>query len=122
MHSVGEQEAVAPRRLPVRKSKRLKRLEAEAIGIIRELAAELRNPLMHYSIGKDSTVMVHLARLWEYIAAEDIAVGPLDFAALRPLVSSSGVWIMVEDERLPLESGERPEMHRARFRTLGVIR
>ncbi|MDB6106546.1 MAG: Sulfate adenylyltransferase subunit 2, partial [Gammaproteobacteria bacterium] len=35
----------------------LKRLEAESIGIIREVAAEFRNPVMLYSIGKDSGVM-----------------------------------------------------------------
>jgi sulfate adenylyltransferase subunit 2 len=39
----------------------LKRLEAESIHIIREVAAECRNPVMLYSIGKDSTVMLHLA-------------------------------------------------------------
>jgi sulfate adenylyltransferase subunit 2 len=39
----------------------LKRLEAESIGIIREVAAEFRNPVMLYSIGKDSGVMLHLA-------------------------------------------------------------
>ena len=245
-------------------SKHLRRLEAEAIGIMREVAAEFRNPVMLYSIGKDSSVMVHLARkafapakppfpllhidtgwkfremiafrdatvrrlgldllvhineegkargvnpiasgsalhtaimktealkqaldryrfdaafggarrdeersrakerifslrnaehgwnprnqrpelwrlyntrlgeresmrvfplsnwterdIWEYIAAEDIAVVPLYFAALRPVVRRSGVWIMADDERLPLEPGERPEMRRVRFRTLG---
>jgi len=245
-------------------SKHLRRLEAEAIGVIREVAAEFRNPVMLYSIGKDSSVMVHLARkafapaklpfpllhidtgwkfremiafrdatarllgldllvhineegkarginpiasgsalhtavmktealkqaldrygidaalggarrdeeksrakerifslrsaehgwnprnqrpelwrlyntrlgeresmrvfplsnwterdIWEYIAAEDIAVVPLYFAALRPVVRRSGVWIMTDDERLPLEPGERPEMRRVRFRTLG---
>jgi sulfate adenylyltransferase subunit 2 len=42
-------------------SQHLKRLEAESIGIIREVAAEFRNPVMLYSIGKDSGVMVHLA-------------------------------------------------------------
>ncbi|MEM9667279.1 MAG: sulfate adenylyltransferase subunit CysD [Pseudomonadota bacterium] len=40
----------------------LDRLEAEAIHIIREVAAETSNPVMLYSIGKDSTVMLHLAR------------------------------------------------------------
>jgi sulfate adenylyltransferase subunit 2 len=245
-------------------SKHLKRLEAESIGIMREVVAEFRNPVMLYSIGKDSTVMVHLARkafypakppfpllhidtgwkfremiafrdatarrleldllvhtndegtarrinpitsgsalhtavmktealkqalnhygfdaafggarrdeeksrakerifslrsaehgwspknqrpelwriyntrlreresmrvfplsnwterdVWEYIAAEDIAVVPLYFAALRPVVRRSGVWIMVDDERLPLEPGERPQLRRVRFRTLG---
>jgi sulfate adenylyltransferase subunit 2 len=39
----------------------LKRLEAESIHIIREVAAEFDNPVMLYSIGKDSSVMVRLA-------------------------------------------------------------
>jgi sulfate adenylyltransferase subunit 2 len=39
----------------------LKRLEAESIFIMREVAAEFRNPVMLYSIGKDSSVMLHLA-------------------------------------------------------------
>jgi sulfate adenylyltransferase subunit 2 len=39
----------------------LKQLEAESIHIIREVAAEFRNPVMLYSIGKDSSVMLHLA-------------------------------------------------------------
>lgn len=42
-------------------SAQLKRIEAESIGIIREVAAEFRNPVMLYSIGKDSGVMLHLA-------------------------------------------------------------
>ncbi|HZU91186.1 MAG TPA: sulfate adenylyltransferase subunit CysD [Stellaceae bacterium] len=249
--------------LPV-KSKHLRRLEAEAIGILREAVAEFRNPVMLYSIGKDSSVMLHLARkafhpgrlpfpllhidtgwkfremiafrdktardlgldllvhtneegrarginpitsgsalhtavmktealkqaldrfgfdaafggarrdeeksrakerffslrspehgwnpkkqrpelwrlyntrlgaretmrvfplsnwterdVWEYIALEGIPVVPLYFAALRPVVRREGVWIMVDDERLPLAPGERPEWRRVRFRTLG---
>src|ERR671913_1268732 len=40
----------------------LDRLEAESMHIIREVAAECRNPVMLYSIGKDSSVMLHLAR------------------------------------------------------------
>ena len=40
----------------------LKQLEAESIHIIREVAAEFGNPVMPYSIGKDSAVMLHLAR------------------------------------------------------------
>ena len=246
------------------KTKHLRRLEAEAIDIMREVVAEFRNPVMLYSIGKDSSVMVHLARkaffparapfpllhidtgwkfremiafrdatvqrlgfdllvhtneegsarginpitsgsalhtavmktealkqaldrsefdaafggarrdeersrakerifslrsaehgwnprnqrpelwrlyntrlcdgesmrvfplsnwteqdVWEYIAAEEIEVVPLYFAALRPVVRRGGVWIMVDDDRLPLEDGERPEVRRVRFRTLG---
>ena len=40
----------------------LERLEAEAIDIMREVVAEAENPVMLYSIGKDSSVMLHLAR------------------------------------------------------------
>jgi len=39
----------------------LKRLEAESIHIMREVAAEVENPVMLYSVGKDSAVMLHLA-------------------------------------------------------------
>ncbi len=50
-------ELVSPTRLS-----HLKQLESESIHIIREVAAEFDNPVMLYSIGKDSSVMVHLAR------------------------------------------------------------
>ena len=39
----------------------LRELEAETIFILREVAAEFRNPVMLYSIGKDSSVLLHLA-------------------------------------------------------------
>ena len=39
----------------------LKRLEAEAIHIMREVVSEFRNPIMLYSIGKDSSAMLHVA-------------------------------------------------------------
>ncbi|SIS99626.1 sulfate adenylyltransferase subunit CysD [Neptunomonas antarctica] len=48
--------------LPERRLTHLKQLEAESIQIIREVAAEFDNPVMLYSIGKDSAVMLHLAR------------------------------------------------------------
>jgi sulfate adenylyltransferase subunit 2 len=57
--------------------------------------------------------------VWEYIAAEQIPVVPLYFAAMRPVVRREGVWIMVDDDRLPLQPGERPMLRRVRFRTLG---
>jgi len=57
--------------------------------------------------------------VWEYIAAENIPVVPLYFAAERPVVERNGTWIMVDDERLPLNAGERPQLKRIRFRTLG---
>jgi len=57
--------------------------------------------------------------VWQYIAAERIEVVPLYFAKPRPVVRRGGVWIMVDDERLPLDPGETPEQRLVRFRTLG---
>jgi sulfate adenylyltransferase subunit 2 len=57
--------------------------------------------------------------VWQYIAVEGIEVVPLYFAKERPVVRRDGVWIMVDDGRLPLDPGEVPEMRRVRFRTLG---
>jgi sulfate adenylyltransferase subunit 2 len=48
--------------IPERRLTHLKQLEAESIQIIREVAAEFDNPVMLYSVGKDSAVMLHLAR------------------------------------------------------------
>lgn len=47
---------------PARSLSHLDRLEAESIHIFREVAAEFRNPVMLYSIGKDSAVLLHLLR------------------------------------------------------------
>jgi sulfate adenylyltransferase subunit 2 len=57
--------------------------------------------------------------VWQYIQRENIAVVPLYFAEMRPVVRRSGTWIMVDDERLPLQPGESPELRLVRFRTLG---
>lgn len=57
--------------------------------------------------------------VWDYIKAEDIPVVPLYFAKERPVVERDGALIMVDDERLPLKTGEKPKMMRVRFRTLG---
>jgi sulfate adenylyltransferase subunit 2 len=57
--------------------------------------------------------------VWDYIEAQSIEVVPLYFAAPRPVVRRSDTWIMVDDERLPLETGEVPEVRNVRFRTLG---
>ena len=48
----------------------LRQLEAESIHIIREVAAEFSNPVMLYSIGKDSSVMLHLARKAFYLTGK----------------------------------------------------
>jgi sulfate adenylyltransferase subunit 2 len=57
--------------------------------------------------------------VWEYIRAENIPVVPLYFAKVRPVVRRSGTWIMIDDERLPLNPLEQPDMRLVRFRTLG---
>jgi sulfate adenylyltransferase subunit 2 len=57
--------------------------------------------------------------VWEYIAVEEIPVVPLYFAKRRPVVKRNSILIMVDDDRLPLEPGERSETRLMRFRTLG---
>jgi len=57
--------------------------------------------------------------VWEYIRLESIEIVPLYFSALRPVVVRNGALIMVDDDRLPLEPGERPMHRKVRFRTLG---
>lgn len=57
--------------------------------------------------------------VWHYIAAENIPVVPLYFAAERPVVERDGALIMVDDERFPLAPDERPVLRTVRFRTLG---
>jgi sulfate adenylyltransferase subunit 2 len=57
--------------------------------------------------------------VWHYIMLERIPVVPLYFANVRPVVRRSGTWIMVDDARMPLEPGEKPQMRLVRFRTLG---
>lgn len=57
--------------------------------------------------------------VWDYIAAEDIPVVPLYFAAPRPVLRRSGTWIMQDDDRLPLNPGEAAVTKMVRFRTLG---
>lgn len=57
--------------------------------------------------------------VWLYIHQERIPVVPLYFAAPRPVVHRDGMLIMVDDDRLPLNDGEQPEIRTIRFRTLG---
>jgi sulfate adenylyltransferase subunit 2 len=57
--------------------------------------------------------------VWRYIAAENIPVVPLYFAQRRPVVMREGMIIMADDQRLPLNPGETPELEEVRFRTLG---
>jgi sulfate adenylyltransferase subunit 2 len=57
--------------------------------------------------------------IWQYIRDENIPIVPLYFAAERPVVRRGNELIMVDDDRMPLEPGETPEMKMVRFRTLG---
>ena len=57
--------------------------------------------------------------IWQYIYLENIEIVPLYFAAERPVVNRDGMLIMVDDERMPLREGEKPELRPVRFRTLG---
>jgi sulfate adenylyltransferase subunit 2 len=57
--------------------------------------------------------------VWEYVKYENIPVVPLYFAKPRPVVERAGTLIMVDDDRLPLNPGETPQMRKVRFRTLG---
>jgi sulfate adenylyltransferase subunit 2 len=57
--------------------------------------------------------------IWQYIHAEGIPIVPLYLAAERPVVLRGGQWIMVDDERFPFAEGERAQIRRVRFRTLG---
>ncbi len=57
--------------------------------------------------------------IWQYIHQQNIPIVPLYLAAKRPVVRRNGTLIMVDDERMPLEPGETPEMLNVRFRTLG---
>ena len=57
--------------------------------------------------------------IWRYILQENIEVNPLYFAKERPMVKRGDQLIMVDDDRYPLLPGEKPEMVKVRFRTLG---
>ena len=85
---------------------------------------ELSN-LYNTRIGKNESIRVFPISnwteldVWLYIHYEGIPVVPLYFAKERPIVRRNGALILVDDERLPLEPGERPETRRVRVRTLG---
>ena len=57
--------------------------------------------------------------VWEYVLAENIPVVPLYFAANRHVVEREGMWIVVDDNRMPLKAKEKPKQKVVRFRSLG---
>jgi sulfate adenylyltransferase subunit 2 len=83
----------------------LKALESEAIHIMREVVAEFRNPVMMYSIGKDSSVMLHLARKAFY-------PGPLPFPLLHVDTGFKFHEMIEFRDRYTREIGARLIVHR----------
>ncbi|WP_042146764.1 MULTISPECIES: sulfate adenylyltransferase subunit CysD [unclassified Pseudoalteromonas] len=57
--------------------------------------------------------------IWQYIHQENIDIVSLYLSQERPVVERDGMLVMVDDERMPLEEGEVPQMKSIRFRTLG---
>jgi sulfate adenylyltransferase subunit 2 len=86
----------------------LQRLEAEAIHIMREVAAEAARPVMLYSVGKDSAVMLHLARKAFYPAAPPFPLLHVDttwkFTAMYELRDR-----MAQDSGMELLVWQNPE-------------
>ena len=94
----------------------LKHLENESIEIFRETAASFRNPVMMYSIGKDSSVLLHLARKAFYPAPVPFKLLHIDttwkfkemIAFRDQVVSDLGLQLVVHTNRAGVESGINP--------------
>jgi sulfate adenylyltransferase subunit 2 len=97
-------------------SAHLRRLEAEAIHIMREVAAEFRNPVLMYSIGKDSSVLLHLAMKAFHPAKPPFPVLHIDttwkfreMIAFRDATAARlGVELIVHTNQEGLERGINP--------------
>jgi sulfate adenylyltransferase subunit 2 len=57
--------------------------------------------------------------IWRYVARESLDVVPLYFAAERPTLVRNGSLLVYDDDRMPLQPGEKLQTKRVRFRTLG---
>jgi len=57
--------------------------------------------------------------IWQYIHLENIPIVPLYYAAKRPVVKRDDIYIMVDDDRMPIEKNDVIEKKMVRFRTLG---
>ena len=103
----------------------LQTLEAEAIEIIREVAAEFSNPVMLYSIGKDSSVMAHLAKKAFYPAHVPFPLMHIDsqwkfseMIAFRDRFAAENNWeLIVEYSRSGVEQGINPFIHGSKVHT-----
>ncbi|MDB4893752.1 MAG: sulfate adenylyltransferase, small subunit [Firmicutes bacterium] len=103
----------------------LQRLEAESIHIMREVAAEAENPVMLYSIGKDSSVMLHLARKAFYPAAPPFPLLHVDttwkframYAFRERMAKESGMELIVHINPEGLKMGISPFTHGSAIHT-----
>jgi sulfate adenylyltransferase subunit 2 len=99
----------------------LQRLEAESIHILREVAAEAENPVMLYSVGKDSAVMLHLAKKAFYPAPPPFPLLHVDttwkFQAMYALrdraAAEAGMQLIVHRNPEAAEQGINPFDHGA---------
>jgi sulfate adenylyltransferase subunit 2 len=97
----------------------LQRLEAESIQIMREVVAETENPVMLYSIGKDSSVMLHIARKAFYPAAPPFPLLHVDttwkfremYAMRTRMAAESGMELIVHVNPEALAQGINPFTH-----------
>ncbi|MDH3997303.1 MAG: sulfate adenylyltransferase subunit CysD [Desulfuromonadales bacterium] len=97
----------------------LRQLEAESIHIIREVAAEFENPVMLYSIGKDSAVMLHLARKAFYPAKPPFPLLHVDttwkfkeMIAFRDQIAEEyGFELLIHTNQEGVEQGVSPFTH-----------
>ena len=100
-------------------------LEAESIEIIREAVATARNPVMLYSIGKDSSVMLHLARKAFYPAQPPFPLLHVDtqwkfqamYAHRDRMVAQSGMRLISHTNPKGLEDGVGPFSHGSNYHT-----
>lgn len=103
----------------------LQRLEAEAIFIIREVAAEFKNPVMLYSIGKDSAVMLHLAVKAFYPSEPPFPLLHIDTTwKFRQMIEfrnetakKLGFELLVHTNRTGIEQGINPFSHGSSYYT-----
>lgn len=103
----------------------LKELEAEAIHIIREVAAEFENPVMLYSIGKDSSVMVRLAEKAFYPGKVPFPMMHIDtkwkfkeMVEFRDNYARDNGWnLIVHSNMAAFESGVGPFTHGSKVHT-----
>jgi len=97
----------------------LQRLEAESIHIMREVVAETQNPVMLYSVGKDSAVMLHLARKAFYPAPPPFPLLHVDttwkfrdmYALRDKAAKAAGMELLVYQNPEALEAGINPFDH-----------